>query len=47
MFDYLSGNVEALSQNLCVIDTQGRMTLQDRAGNLMQFQALDAGEVKW
>lgn len=32
---------------LCVIDTQGRMTLQDRAGNLMQFQALDAGEVKW
>ncbi len=23
MFDYLSGNVEALSQNLCVIDTHG------------------------
>lgn len=32
---------------LGVLDTQGRMSIQDRAGNLMQFQALDAGEVKW
>lgn len=32
---------------LCVIDTQGRMTIQDRGGNLTQFQAMDASEVKW
>ena len=32
---------------LCSIDTQGRMTLQDREGNIMQFQAIAAGEVKW
>ena len=32
---------------LCLIDTQGRMTIQDREGNLYRFQAIDAGEVKW
>ena len=32
---------------LCVIDTQGRMTVQDRQGNLSQFQAIRADEVKW
>ncbi len=32
---------------LCSVDTQGRMTLQDRSGNLTQFQAIDPGEVKW
>lgn len=32
---------------LCSIDTQGRMTIQDRGGNLSQFQALDAKEVGW
>lgn len=32
---------------LCLVDTQGRMTIQDREGNLYRFQAIDAGEVKW
>jgi len=32
---------------LCSVDTQGRMTVQDRRGNLTQFQAIEAGEVKW
>lgn len=32
---------------LCSIDTQGRMAIQDREGNLIQFQAIDAAEVKW
>lgn len=32
---------------MCVIDTQGRMTIQDRSGNLSQFEAINAGEVKW
>ena len=32
---------------LCSVDTQGRMTIQDKRGNLTQFQAIDAGEVKW
>ena len=32
---------------LCVIDTQGRMTIQDMGGCLFRFQAIDAGEVKW
>lgn len=32
---------------LLMIDTQGRMTIQDREGNLYRFQAIDAGEVKW
>lgn len=31
----------------CSLDTQGRMTIQDRSGNVTQFQALDAGEVIW
>lgn len=29
------------------LDTQGRMTIQDRSGNVMQFQAMRADEVKW
>lgn len=29
------------------LDTQGRMTIQDREGNVTQFQALRADEVKW
>ena len=32
---------------LCSVDTQGRMTIQDRQGNLSQFQAIPAGEVQW
>lgn len=32
---------------LCVVDTRGRMTIQENNGNVMQFQALNAGEVKW
>lgn len=32
---------------LCVIDTQGRMAVQDRQGNLSQFEAMKAEEVKW
>jgi len=32
---------------LLMIDTQGRMTIQDREGNLYRFQAMDAGGVKW
>jgi len=32
---------------LCVVDTQGFMTVQDRAGNLSRFRAIDGGEVKW
>ena len=31
----------------CALDTQGRMTIQDMDGNVSQFQAMDAGEVKW
>lgn len=29
------------------LDTQGRMTVQDRLGNVVQFQAIRADEVKW
>lgn len=29
------------------LDTQGRMTIQDRSGNVIQFQAMRADEVKW
>ena len=32
---------------LCSVDTQGRMAIQDRAGNLTQIQAINPGEVKW
>ena len=32
---------------LCVVDTRGRMTIQENNGNVTQFQALNAGEVKW
>lgn len=32
---------------LCVLDTQGRLSIQDRHGNLWQFQAIAPGEVKW
>ncbi|NLG24920.1 MAG: DUF421 domain-containing protein, partial [Clostridiales bacterium] len=32
---------------LASIDTQGRLTVQDRAGNLSQYQAIPASEVKW
>ena len=32
---------------LCVVDTQGRMALQDRGGNISQFEAIRADEVKW
>lgn len=32
---------------LCVVDTQGRMTIQDRSGNVAQFEAMKADEVKW
>ena len=32
---------------LCIIDTQGLMTLQDRSGNISRFQAVKADEVKW
>lgn len=32
---------------LCIVDTQGRMTIQDKHGRLIRFQALNAGEVKW
>ncbi len=32
---------------LCSIDTHGRMALQDRCGELVQFQAIPENEVKW
>ena len=32
---------------LCVIDTQGRMAVQDRKGKISQFEAMKAEEVKW
>lgn len=32
---------------LASLDTQGRLTIQDTGGNLTQFQAIEAGEVKW
>lgn len=32
---------------LCVIDTQGRMAVQDRQGKISQFEAMKAEEVKW
>ena len=32
---------------LCSIDTQGRMMIQDRAGNVTQFHAINPDEVKW
>lgn len=32
---------------LASLDTQGRMTVQDRAGTLIRFEALSADEVKW
>lgn len=32
---------------LASIDTQGRLTVQDRAGNLSQYQAIPPSEVKW
>lgn len=32
---------------LCSVDTSGRMTLQNRSGEVMQFQAMAQEEVKW
>lgn len=32
---------------LCSVDTQGRMTVQDRDGNIHQFQAMRPEEVTW
>ena len=41
------GTLAAESVFFCSLDTQGRMMIQDRAGNVTQFQAIDPGEVKW
>ncbi len=44
----LSGRQLALSEVfLAVLDTQGRMSIQDKAGNLSQFQAIEPGAVRW
>lgn len=40
-------NLTANQVFIASLDTQGRMTLQDRSGNLLQFQAIPASEVKW
>jgi uncharacterized membrane protein YcaP (DUF421 family) len=32
---------------LCSLDTSGRMSLQKRSGELVQFQAIEAKQVKW
>lgn len=32
---------------LCVLDTQGRLSVQEKSGNLHQFQAIAPSEVKW
>lgn len=42
-----SRRLAAESVFFCSLDTQGRMMIQDRAGNVTQFQAIDPGEVKW
>ncbi len=42
-----SRRLAAESVFFCSLDTQGRMMIQDRDGNVTQFQAIDPGEVKW
>lgn len=43
----LARNMKLEDVFLCVVDTQGRMAVQDRQGNLSQFEVLKAEEVKW
>jgi len=50
--EWLNREIAAQNQTLnniflMVLDTQGRLTIQDRSGNIHQYQAVPAGEVKW
>lgn len=44
----LTGRGLASSQVfLCALDTQGRLSIQKKSGDVCQFQAIAPGEVKW